>query len=124
LAPAAASRLPAAMPAVVSSWPKYSIAPQDCQFAVPPALNMTTGMPAALALPIVGHSAAGLGSVTAIPPTWLLIASVMSWACWVGSSLLEYLRLMLSLAAAAVAPALMMSQKVSPGEACVIMAIV
>ena len=68
--------------------------------------------------------AAGSGSVTAMPLTWLLIASWISWACWVGSSLLEYLSVMLSLAAAAVAPARMMSQKVSPGAACVIMATV
>jgi hypothetical protein len=38
--------------------------------------------------------------------------------------LLEYFSVTLSLAAAAVAPALMMSQKVSPGAACVIMAMV
>ena len=50
-----------------------------------PALNMTTGIPAALAFWIVGHSACGSGSVTAMPSTWLLIASWISWACWVGS---------------------------------------
>ena len=59
-----------------------------------------------------------------MPLTLLLIASWISVACWVGSSSLEYFRVMLSLAAAAVAPARMMSQKVSPGAACVIMAIV
>ena len=73
---------------------------------------------------MVGHSAVGLGSVTAMPLTWLLIASVISWACWVGSGLAEYLSVTLSLAAAAVAPARMMSQNVSPGLAWVIIAIV
>ncbi len=85
---------------------------------------MTTGIPAAVAFWIVGQMAAGSGSVTAMPSTLLLIASWIRLDCWVGSSLFEYLTVMLSLAAAAVAPARMMSQKVSPGEACVIMAIV
>src|SRR5580693_4858385 len=85
---------------------------------------MTTGMPAALAFWMVGHSAPGLGSVTAMPLTLLLIASSISWACLVGSGSLEYFSVMLSLAAAAVAPALMMSQNVSPGEAWVIIATV
>ena len=73
---------------------------------------------------MVGHSAVGLGSVTAMPLTWLLIASSISWACLVGSGSDEYFRVMLSLAAAAVAPCLMMSQKVSPGSAWVIIATV
>jgi hypothetical protein len=83
---------------------------------------MTTGIPAALAFWIDGQMAAGSGSVTAMPLTWLLIASWISWACWVGSWLLEYLSVMLSLADAALAPARMMSQKVSPGAAWVIIA--
>ena len=83
---------------------------------------MTIGIPAALAFATSGQMAAGSGSVTAMPLTRLLIASWIRLACWVGSSLLEYLKLMLSLLAAAVAPALMMSQKVSPGAAWVIMA--
>ena len=33
---------------MVSSWPKYSIAPHCCQLSTP-ALNMTTGIPAATA---------------------------------------------------------------------------
>ncbi len=85
---------------------------------------MTTGMPAAVAFLIVGHSAVGLGSVTAMPLTWLLIASVISWDCFVGSGSAEYFSVMLSLAAAAVAPARMRSQNVSPGSAWVIMATV
>ena len=88
MAPAAASRLPAAVPATFSSDPKYSIAPHACQLPMP-ALNMTTGIPAALAFRIAGHSACGSGSVTAIPSTWLLISSWISWACCVGSWLLE-----------------------------------
>jgi hypothetical protein len=59
-----------------------------------------------------------------MPSTLLLIASSISWACLVGSSALEYFSVMLSLAAAAVAPDLMMSQNVSPAEAWVIIAIV
>jgi hypothetical protein len=72
---------------------------------------MTTGIPAALAFWICGHSAPGLGSVTAMPSTLLLIASSISWACLVGSGSLEYFSVMLSLAAAAVAPAPMIYQK-------------
>src|SRR5208282_5903520 len=115
--------LPAARPAMVSSCPKNDSPPHCCQLLTP-ALNMTTGIPAALAALTVGQMAAGAGSVTAMPLTLLLIASVISWACLVGSGSLEYLSVMLSLAAAAVAPARMMSQKVSPGAACVIIAIV
>ena len=59
-----------------------------------------------------------------MPSTLLLIASSISCACWVGSSLFEYFRVMLSLAAAAIAPCLMMSQNVSPAAAWVITAIV
>src|SRR5207245_10670390 len=123
LAAALAIRWPAAMPAIVSSWPKYSIAPHCCQLAKP-ALNMTTGIPADTACLIVGHSAPGLGSVTAMPLTWLLIALVISAACLVGSGSEEYLSVMLSLAAAAFAPLRILSQKVSPGAAWVIMATV
>ena len=85
---------------------------------------MTTGIPAALACLTDGQMAAGAGSVTAMPLTLLLMASWISWACLVGSGSLEYLSVTLSLAAAAVAPARMMSQNVSPGAAWVIIAIV
>src|SRR5580704_15872313 len=108
---------------MASSWPKYIIPPHACQLRTP-ALNMTTGMPAARAFWMVGQMAAGFGSVTAMPATWLLIASVIRLACLVGSGSEEYLSETLSLAAAARAPWRMMSQKVSPGAACVIMAIV
>ena len=77
LAPSDASRLPAATPAMVSSCPKNDIPPHCCQL-VTPALNMTTGIPAALACLTVGQMAAGAGSVTAMPLTLLLIASVIS----------------------------------------------
>ena len=80
--------MPAATPAIVSSCPKYSIPPHCCQLSTP-ALNMTTGIPAATAFLIDGQIACGLGSVTAMPSTLLLIASWISVACWVGSSLLE-----------------------------------
>ena len=74
LAPAAAIRLPAASPAIDSSCPKYAIPPHCCQLPTP-ALNMTTGIPAATAFWMVGQMAAGSGSVTAMPATLLLIAS-------------------------------------------------
>jgi hypothetical protein len=80
--------LPAASPAMASSCPKYSIPPHCCQLRTP-ALNMTTGIPAATAFWIYGQMAAGFGSVTAMPATWLLIASVIRLACLVGSGSLE-----------------------------------
>src|ERR671926_465635 len=48
----------------------------------------------------------------------------MSWACFDASGSLEYCRVTLSFAAAASAPLRMMSQNVSPGDWCVIIAIV
>ena len=50
---------------------------------------MTTGIPAATAFLIVGQMAAGLGSVTAMPSTLLLIADWIRVACLVGSGSLE-----------------------------------
>src|SRR4051812_36396554 len=81
-------------------------------------------MPAAIAFLIVLARAPVFGSVTAMPSTFLSMAAWMSWACLDASSLLEYCRSTLSLAAAASAPLRMMSQKVSPGAWCVIMATV
>src|SRR5262249_60925236 len=86
--PRAGTVFPAASPAIDSSWPKKDIPPHCCQLATP-ALNMTTGIPAATAFLIVGQMAAGLGSVTAMPSTLLLIASWIRVACLVGSWLLE-----------------------------------
>src|SRR5918911_3593980 len=89
-----------------------------------PALNATTGMPAAIAFLIVGTSAGGSGMVTAMPSTLLSIADWISVACLPESGSEEYFRVTLSFADADCAPLRMMSQNVSPGAAWVIMAIV
>src|SRR4029453_9616452 len=89
-----------------------------------PALNATTGMPASIAFLIVGTSAGGSGMVTAMPSTLLSIADWIRGACLPESGSEEYFRVTLSLADADSAPLRMMSQKVSPGAAWVIMAIV
>src|SRR5919107_2142991 len=89
-----------------------------------PALNDTTGMPAAIAFLIVGTSAGGSGMVTAMPSTLLSIADWIRVACLPESGSEEYFKVTLSLADADSAPLRMMSQNVSPGAACVIMAIV
>src|SRR6266536_2145893 len=89
-----------------------------------PALNATTGMPAAMAFFTAGSSAGGSGRVTAMPSTLLSMALWirLAWLPDDGSD--EYLNSTLSLAAAAVAPLRMMSQKVSPGAPCVTIATV
>jgi hypothetical protein len=46
-----------------------------------PALNATTGMPAAMAFFTAGAMAGGSGSVTAMPSTLLSMALWMSVAC-------------------------------------------
>src|SRR6266581_5467760 len=87
-----------------------------------PAFIATTGMPAASAFLIAGISAGGSGMVTARPSTLLSMAAWirLAWLPEDGSD--EYLRSMLSFAAAALAPFWMMSQNVSPGAAWVTMA--
>src|SRR6266498_5272444 len=89
-----------------------------------PALKATTGMPAAMAFLTAGASAGGSGRVTAMPSTLLSIALWirLAWLPEDGSD--EYLRVTLSLAAAALAPFWMMSQNVSPGAPWVTMAMV
>src|SRR3954453_18809703 len=89
-----------------------------------PALNATTGMPAAMAFFTAGAMAGGSGSVTAMPSTLLSMAIWMSVACFPESGSEEYLKSTLSFAAAACAPLRMMSQNVSPGAPCVTIAIV
>src|SRR3954447_199640 len=89
-----------------------------------PALNATTGMPAAIAFLIAGSIAGGSGIVTAIPST---LESIAAWIrlAWLpddGSD--EYLNSTLSFPDATVAPLRMMSQNVSPGAPCVTIAIV
>ena len=82
-----------------------------------PALNATTGMPAAIAFRTAPASAGGSGRVTAMPSTLLSIALWIRVACLPESGSAEYFRSTLSLLAAAWAPLRMMSQKVSPGRA-------
>src|ERR671937_3057992 len=87
-----------------------------------PALNATTGIPAASAFFTAGSSAGGSGRVTAMPSTLLSMALWIrfAWLPDVGSD--EYLSVTLSFAEAALAPFRMMSQNVSPGAAWVTMA--
>ena len=113
LAPSSATRLPAASPATDSSWPKYISAPRLCQSASP-ALNITTGMPAAFAFLSAPLTAPGLGIVTAMPSTFLSIAAWMSLRLLRRVAAVGVLELTLSLPAAASAPLRMMSKKVSP----------
>src|SRR4051812_27265397 len=89
-----------------------------------PALNATTGMPAAMAFLTAGSSAGGSGRVTAIPSTLLSMALWMRLAWLPDDGSDEYLKVTLSLPAAVCAPFRMMSQKVSPGAPCVTMAMV
>src|SRR3954447_10633243 len=90
----------------------------------PPALNIVTGMPAAIAFLIVAPRAPVFGSVTAMPSTFLSIAAWISWACLDASGSLEYCSVTLSFADAASAPLRMMSQNVSPGAWWVVIAMV
>src|SRR3954469_23433787 len=81
-------------------------------------------MPAAIAFFTAGARAGGSGSVTAIPSTLESIADWIRLAWLPDDGSAEYLSSTLSLAAAAVAPLRMMSQKVSPGAPCVTIATV
>src|SRR6266545_4036064 len=89
-----------------------------------PALNATTGMPAAMAFFTAGMSAGGSGSVTAMPSTLLSMALWIRLAWLPDDASDEYLKVTLSFAEAASAPLRMMSQNVSPGAPWVTMAIV
>ena len=93
-------------------------------YCLMPVLNATTGIPASFAAAIESFSVSGDSSVTAMPSTllstafWIRVASPGA----VGS--LEYLRSMLSLAAATCAPARTLSQNESPGASWVTIAMV
>jgi hypothetical protein len=89
-----------------------------------PELRPTTGIPASLAAFTAPASASGVTSVVAIASTLLSTALWMSCACFEASGSLEYLRSMPSFFAACCAPALILSQNVSPGVSCVMNAIV
>src|SRR3954467_10603621 len=89
-----------------------------------PALNATTGIPAAIAFFTAGAIAGGSGNVTAIPSTLESIADWIRFAWLPDAGSDEYFNVTLSLAAAAAAPLRIMSQNVSPGAPCVTIAIV
>ena len=123
LPPAAAIRLPVASPARFSSEPKYICAP-TCLYWSMPELKATTGMSASLADFTAPARASGVASVVAMPSTLESTAFWMSVACLPGSGSLEYFSVMPLFCAAWLAPALILSQKVSPGVSWVTMAMV
>ena len=89
-----------------------------------PALNATTGIPASVAACTAPASASGVDSVVAMPSTLLSIAFWISVACLSAAGSSEYFSSMLSFAAAASAPARILSQNGRPGASWVIIAIV
>ena len=90
-----------------------------------PELKPTTGIFASVAaLATAPASASGVTSVVAMPSTLLSTAFWMSTACLSASGSLEYFSVTPSFLAACWAPALILSQNVSPGVSCVIIAIV
>ena len=116
-------RCPTVCPARSSSEPKYIIAPASLYWSKP-GLNATTGIPASAAFFATGITASGLDRVTAMPSTLLSIAFCTSVACSGPCSLFEYFRAMPWFAAAASAPARILSQNVSPAASWVIIAMV
>src|SRR5471030_1505605 len=89
-----------------------------------PELKATTGILALVAAATASSRASCVTRVVAMPSTRLSTAFWMSTACLSGCGSLEYFSVTLSLAAAAFAPALILSQNVSPGVSCVIIAMV
>ena len=89
-----------------------------------PELNPTTGIFAVSAAFTAPARASGVTSVVAIPLTLESTAFWIRVACLVASGSFEYFSVMPSSLAACWAPALILSQKVSPGVSWVIMAIV
>ena len=89
-----------------------------------PPLKATTGTPACTAFCATGPTASTCVRVTAIPSTLLSIAFCTSVACRVASGSLEYFSSTPVFLAACSAPARTLSQNVSPGASCVIIAMV
>ena len=87
-----------------------------------PELKLSTGIPASTACLTFGMSASGVTSVVAMPSTWESIAFWMRTACLVASGSAEYFSVDPVSLAAWLAPALIRSQKVSPGVSWVIIA--
>ena len=121
-APASPMRSPAVVPARFSSEPKYMSAPRSLYSSMP-ELRPTSGIPASPADFTAPASASGVTRVDAMPSTLLSTALWMSWACLDASGSFEYLSSMPSFFAACCAPALILSQNVSPGVSCVTNAI-
>ena len=118
-----AIRSPAVEPARFSSEPKYMLAPTSWYWSMP-ELKATTGIFALSALCTAPLSASGVARVVAMPSTLESTAFWISVACLAGSGSLEYFRVMPSFLAACWAPALILSQNVSPGVSCVTIAMV
>ena len=123
LAPSLTIRSPPVWPARFSSEPKYISAP-TCLYWSIPELKATTGIFASFAVLTAPARASGVASVVAMPSTLESTAFWISVACLLGSGSFEYLSVMPLFLAAWVAPALILSQNVSPGVSCVTMAMV
>ena len=80
-----------------------------------PELKATTGIFAAVAALTAPVRASGVASVVAMPSTLESIAFWISVACLPGSGSAEYFSVIPLFLAAWLAPALILSQKVSPG---------
>ncbi len=93
-----------------------------CLYWSIPELKATTGIFASVAVFTAPARASGVASVVAMPSTLESTAFWISVACLLGSGSLEYLRLTPVFFAACVAPALILSQNVSPGVSWVTMA--
>src|SRR3954468_17105135 len=121
LAPSDLNRTPAALPAIVSSWPTWVIAPSDLK-SLAPELSVMIGMPAALALAREPLIASALGTETARPSTFWETAASISCASFCGS-LLDGLQMSLtpSSLAACWAPFLTTDQN-EPSSECVTIA--
>ena len=87
-----------------------------------PELKATTGISAASAVFTAPASASGVASVVAMPSTLESTAFWISVACLAGSGSLEYFSVTRCPWRPALAPALILSQNVSPGVSWVIIA--
>ena len=114
-------RSPAVAPARFSSEPKYISAPVSLYWSMP-ELKATVGIFAVTADWTAPLSASGVARVVAMPSTLESTAFWISVACLAGSGSLLYFSVDPVSLAACCAPALILSQKVSPGVSWVTMA--
>ena len=87
--PASFSCSPAALPATVSLWPMWVIAPNSAELSIPELMVMT-GMPAATAALTLDSSPSGLAIETTMPSTSSATAESISCDCLAGSGSAEY----------------------------------